>query len=178
MTRTAYLTLALFLISPAATLANGGRLRVAEAPMGDYRVSVFTSPTPVPPDTLDVSILVMAVGRSDPVEGVEVQVTLTPVGHDASSQAKRATREDADDPRYYAAKFSLGGAGRWGVAVRVAGPVGEGEVDFQIEASERGILGSPVAVLFVSLLPLAVLAWWFLRSSEPSVTQRPDPEEE
>jgi len=161
--RSALLTLALLLLVPAASLANGGRVRVAEAPIGDYRVSVFTSPTPVPPDTLDVSVLVMEVGRSEPVEGLDVRVALTPIGHSAPSQSRTATGEAADDPRYYAAEFHLGGAGLWGVAVRVTGPGGEGMVTFQIEAAERGPLENPLVVLFLSLLPLALLAWWLLR---------------
>lgn len=179
MRRSAPLTLALLLLVPAATLANGGRLRVAEAPIGDYRVSVFTSPTPVPPDTLDVSVLVMEVGRSEPVEGLDVRVALTPIGHSAPSQSQKATREAADDSRYYAAKFHLGGVGQWGVAVRVTGPGGEGEVTFQIEATERGLLENPLVVAVLSLLPLALLAWWLLRRSPlQPVTEPRDPGEE
>lgn len=179
MTRSALLALALLLLVPAATLANGGRLWVAEAPIGDYRVSVFTSPTPVPPDTVDVSVLVMEVGRSEPVEGLDVWVALTPIGHTAPSQSRRAAREAADDPRYYAAKFHLGGVGEWGVAVRVAGPGGEGRVTFQIEATEWGVLENPLVVLFLSLLPLALLAWWLLRRRPlQPVTEPRDPGEE
>ncbi len=179
MRRSALLILALLLLVPAATLANGGRLRVAEAPIGDYRVSVFTSPTPVPPDTLDVSVLVMEVGRSEPVEGLDVRVALTPIGHSAPSQSQKATREAADDSRYYAAEFHLGGVGQWGVVVRVTGPGGEGEVTFQIEATEWGLLENPLVVAFLSLLPLALLAWWLLRRRAPQpVTEPRDPGEE
>ena len=194
MTRSALLALALLLLGPATTLANGGRLRVAEAPIGDYRVTVFTSPTPVPPDTLDVSVLVMEVSRSEPVEGLEVRVALKPIGHTAPPQSQRATKEAANDPRYYAAEFRLGGAGRWDVGVRVTGPGGEGEVTFQIEAAEWGPLDNPLVVLVLSLLPLALLAWWLLRrrpphpdlettgtdssSSETSVRRTRDPGEE
>ena len=179
MRRMALLTFALLLLVPATTLANGGRLRVAEAPVGDSRVSVFTSPTPVPPDTLDVSVLVMEVGRSEPVEGLDVRVALTPIGHTAPSQTERATKEAADDPRYYAAEFHLGGAGLWDVAVYVAGPGGEGEVSFRIEAAEWGPLQNPLVVLVLSLLPLALLAWWLLRRRAPQpVTKPQDPGEE
>ena len=179
MTCSGLLTLALLLLVPAATVVNGGRLWVAEAPIGDYRVSVFTSPTPVPPDTVDVSVLVMEVGRSGPVEGLDVRVALTPIGHTAPSQSRRATKEAADDPRYYAAKFHLGGVGEWGVAVRVAGPGGEGVVTFQIEAMEWGPLENPLVVLLLSLLPLALLAWWLLRRRPlQPVTEPRDPGEE
>ena len=40
------------------------------------------------------------------------------------------TREQAQDPRYYAAKFALGSVGEWEILVRVRGPEGEGEVSF------------------------------------------------
>ncbi|NNM06935.1 MAG: hypothetical protein HKO65_17695, partial [Gemmatimonadetes bacterium] len=44
---------------PASTnflLADGGTLRVANVPMGAYRINVYTDPTPITPDSIDVSI--------------------------------------------------------------------------------------------------------------------------
>ena len=52
-------------------------------------------------------------------------------------------------------------------------------MSFQIEAAKWGPLQNPLVVLFLSLLPLALLAWWLLRRKTPqTVTKPPDPGEE
>lgn len=168
----------LALLVPGVLLANGGTLRLANVVMGEYRVSVFTDPTPVRPDSLDVSVLVL---RED-VEGVpeDLDVTvrtelLEPAGGSdggtggagTGAEERRATREEADDPRYYAAKFALGAEGAWRITVAVRGDAGEGEAGFEVDARERGLLGHPLAITLLALLPLVAAAWWVLREDPP-----------
>ncbi|MEX2528755.1 MAG: hypothetical protein WEA09_14085 [Gemmatimonadota bacterium] len=146
--------------------ANGGTLRLADVAMGAYRVSVFTDPTPVRPDSLDVSVLVLQEGVDGVADGVEVWVQSRSLDSAAEGGRWAATREQADDPRYYAAKFPLGHEGTWEIQVEIRGEAGEGSASFQIQARERGFLGHPFAVLFVALLPLAGATWWVLRGGE------------
>jgi hypothetical protein len=156
------------LISPLALLANGGTLRLANVPMGDYRVSVFTDPTPVRPDSLDVSVLVLQEGTDGVVEDLEVWVRARSTEHPGPELSQRATREQADDPRYYAAKFGLGHEGGWEIEVEVRGEAGSGSAVFQLSARERGLLGHPVTIVFLALLPLGGAAFWILRGQPES----------
>ncbi len=161
---------------PTMLWANGGTLRLANIAMGEYRVSVFTDPTPVRPDSLDVSVLVLQVGELGVPEGLDITIRTELIEYrgehhaehplEAHTTSLRATREAADDPRYYAAKFPLGAAGVWKVTIELRGEHGDGDASFEITARERGLLGHPLVLLFLGLLPLAGAAWWIQRSEE------------
>lgn len=171
---------------PTGALANGGTLRLANVPMGEYRVSVFTDPTPVRPDSLDVSVLVITPTGEVPTDAGEVEVRVTaervgplgverPPGDETSPAARTvpATREQADDPRYYAAKFILGAEGRWRITVALRGEKGSGEATFEVTARKRGLLGHPVVLIVLALLPLAGAAWWVLRTDPEADADTP-----
>jgi len=76
-----------------------------------------------------------------------------------------ATRDQAEDSRYYAAKFALGSEGLWEIRVRLRGPEGEGETVFQVTVQEAGLLGNPYLILTLALLPLLLVGWWLRRTS-------------
>ncbi len=149
--------------------------------MGEYRVSVFTDPTPVRPDSLDVSVLIIREGHEGVPAGLDVRVLVELLEH-AGDHAHgaalpppgeyRATREQADDPRYYATKFALGAEGRWRITVSVRGDAGEGEASFEVRARERGLLGHPLVLAGLALLPLVLAAIW-LRREDPGEPKRP-----
>lgn len=156
--------------------ANGGTLRLANVSMGAYQVSVFTDPTPVRPDSLDVSVLIIQPGLEGVPEGIRVTVTTELLEPEPRGQAEgklqpgaghtlRATREQADDPRYYATKFALGSPGLWKITVEVQGDAGAGAASFEVRAREVGLLGQPLILTLLTLLPLG-LAWWFLAREE------------
>lgn len=158
---------AAFAVGALPLLANGGTLRLASVPMGEYRVSVFTDPTPVRPDSLDVSVLVLEEDREGVAADVEVQVRAEALEGEPDSREVTATREQADDPRYRAAKFALGRPGPWRITIAVAGPRGRGEAAFEVTAREPGLLGHPLLLTLLALLPLGLLGWWLLRD-EPA----------
>ena len=95
------------------------------------------------------------VGRRVDGEGVEIR--------------HPATREQAVDPRYYAAKFALGSEGLWEIRVRVRGSEGEGETSFQVNVQAPGLVGNPFLILALALLPLLLVGWWWRRTSSPSI---------
>ena len=174
------LGLTLLLAIPGTLLANGGTLRLANVSMGEYRVSVFTDPTPVRPDSLDVSVLVIREGVDGVPDGLDVQVRteLLELGGDhvetqplrvGAGETLQATREQADDPRYYAAKFGLGAEGRWRITVSIRGDAGAGEASFEVVAREAGIFGQPLVLMILALLPLAGAGWWVMREPEESL---------
>ncbi len=159
--------LVLLALTAPVALANGGTLRLANVPMGEYRVSVFTDPTPVRPDSLDVSVLVLREGVPGVAEDVRVTVRTRRLEDPGPGEIREATREQADDPRYHAAKFGLGAEGEWEITVAVSGPGGEGEASFQVRARERGLLGHPAVLVTLALLPLLGVALWIFREEEP-----------
>jgi hypothetical protein len=110
--------------------ADGGTLRIANYPVGAYRVSVFTNPTPIPPDTIDVSVLVTIGRGQEPAPGLDIEVVARRIDGVGPVLRHAATRAQATDPRYYAANFALGSVGEWEIRVRLKGPEGEGDVGF------------------------------------------------
>lgn len=164
---------ALSSLSPRLLRADGGTLRVSNVPMGAYRVSVFTDPTPIPPDTIDVSVLVTFERGRGLATGLEILVVGRRLDGSEAEITHPATREQADDPRYYSAHFSLGSVGAWELEVRIRGPEGEGEVRFQVQVQERGIADNPLLILGLALIPLLLVGWW-LKKTPNSPSTRPE----
>jgi len=158
----------LLLTVPDSLRADGGTLRAANIPMGAYRVNVFTDPTPISPDSIDVSLLITFAGGRGLATGLEIEVVGRRVDGTGGEVQHVATRDQAEDPRYYAAKFALGSEGLWELRIRVRGPEGAGEVVFQVMVQELGLLGSPYLILGLALLPLLLIWWWLKRVSPPS----------
>ena len=153
------------LLAPGLLLANGGTLRFLGI-LDPWEVAVFTDPTPVRPDSLDVSVLVTLPGNPRPVDGLEVAVAIRQP--DGEEVRQPATREEADDPRYYAAKFRGMGAGEVEVTVIVTGPEGGGgTATFTVEAREPGALEHPAVLFLMALVPLAGVTWWLRRGRGP-----------
>jgi len=157
-------TLSCLLLDGGTLWADGGTLRVANVPMGADRVNVYTDPTPIPPDTIDVSVLATFEGGRGLARGLEIEVVARRLDGTGGEVRHTATRDQAEDPRYYAAKFALGSEGRWEIRVRVRGPEGEGETVFQVTVQEPGLLGNPFLILTVALLPLLLVGWWLRRT--------------
>lgn len=153
------------LVAAPALLGNGGTLRLSGVSVGPYEMSVFTAPTPVSPDSVDVSVLILDPGRGSLAEGMRVTVEAEPVGFEAAPVRRVATREQADNPnRYYAAKFAVGATGEWRFRVTAEGQGATGTGSFTVRVRYPGLLDQPVALTIVLLLPLALVAIWMLRS--------------
>jgi len=153
---------------PGSLAGDGGTIRLADLDFGSYRVTVFTDPTPVRPDTIDVSFLITEEDGLSVVPGLEVWVEVTPLDHEGRAARHEATREAADDPRFYAAKFSLGTAGLWRIQIGVSGDRGSGTAAFEVRASEPGLLDQPVVLLVAALLPLVLVGAWLHAGSRGS----------
>ena len=152
------------LAGPGGLQADGGTLRVSNVPMGAYRVNVFTDPTPIPPDTIDVSVLVTFERGRGMARGLDIMVFAERLDGTGSRIEHPATREQAEDPRYYAAKFALGSVGEWSITVQISGPEGEGATTFDVAVQEPGIFGNPFLILTLAFLPLLLVGWWLKRT--------------
>jgi len=159
---------ALLLLVTVPLLADGGTLRVSNAPVGAYRVNVFTAPTPIPPDSIDVSVLVTFEGGRELVPGLAILVEGLALEGQGPPVSHSATKDEAQDPRYYAAKFALGAPGAWRITVHVKGPQGEGEVSFDVKAQEPGFLANPFLIMGLAFLPLLLVGFWLRSGGKPS----------
>lgn len=163
----AALLAACFLASVPALRADGGTLRIANASVGAYRVSVFTDPTPVPPDAIDVSVLATLGREQTPAQDLYIEIVARRLDAVGAEVRHVATREEATDRRYYAANFALGSVGRWEIRLHIKGPEGEGDLAFQLRVQERGLFDSPFLLLGLALVPLVLVGLW-LKLSSPS----------
>jgi hypothetical protein len=123
-----------FLLALSSFLrADGGTIRLLRK-AGNYRVAVFTAPTPLRAGPVDISVLVQDASTNDPINGARVTVRLTRAdGEDELSYP--ATTEAATNKLFHAAKFELPSAGRWELTVEVEGPHGDATVRTALEAA-------------------------------------------
>lgn len=147
----------LVLVLSAPLLANGGTVRVSREPVGPYLVSVLTSPTPLRTGAVDVSVLVQD-STEEVVPGVPVLVEAHPLGMDADPIRHGATRQQATNKFFLAAKFDVETAGEWEFRVHV----GEGEggtVRFRATLTDPTLMDRPYLLAALILLPLIVAGW-------------------
>jgi hypothetical protein len=122
-------------LSPCQARADGGTVRLSEQ-QGKYRITVFTAPTVLRAGPVDVSVLVQDADTGEAASGVEVTIEAVRRGSPDVALRHRATTEAATNKLYYAANFDLPEPGWYAVEVSIDGPLGEAEVDFEMEAAE------------------------------------------
>lgn len=156
----------------APALANGGIVRISRAPVGPWLVTVYSSPTPLRTGEVDISTLVQ--DSADEIVDVPITVDATPVGVVAEPVRRAATRRQATNKLFKAAKFDIDVPGRWQFRMRVGSAADGGEsgpggaVSFEAVVAKSTILDRPVLLAALVLMPLLVLGWLLLgRESEP-----------
>jgi hypothetical protein len=148
------LTILLVFLSASSAFGDGGTLRLSQE-RGGVRVSVFTSPTPLRPGIIDVSVLVQD-GRGNVRLGVPVRVRAWPEGEPGSCVEAEATAELATNKLMRAAHLELDRPGRWHLSVRVEAV--EAECDVELGAAPPSWwelapwVGWPFAVVAMFLL--------------------------
>lgn len=124
------------LLYPGGMLyADGGTVRLSER-KGDYRITVFTSPTPPRAGPIDISIFVQDVATGEPVVGTQVMVRATPRHPGGESSYYSATTEAATNKLYQAAVFDLPEPGGWEVEIEIEGLAEPIQVSFAMEADQ------------------------------------------
>lgn len=163
MTRPAGAVAGLLLVALATPLlANGGTVRLSRQPVGPYLVSVMSSPTPLRTGEVDISVLVQD-SAEDVVPGVPVVVEAVPVrlepGAEGGPVRHPATRQQATNKFFLAAKFDVEAPGEWEFRVHVGEGGAAGAVAFQATVSRSGILDHPYLLAGLILLPLVLVGW-------------------
>ena len=119
-----------------AARADGGALRQSQT-AGNYRISVFTSPTPFCAGPVDISVFVQdaITGEVIPTTSVTIRVLLHSLPDKALCYI--ATTEAATNKLFKAAVFDLPEPGHWRVKVTVDGGQGTAQLHFDLEAAQR-----------------------------------------
>jgi hypothetical protein len=122
-------------LSPCQARADGGTIRLSEQ-KGGYRITVFTSPTPLRAGPADISVLVQDAATGELASGVQVTIAARRRDSPGGALYHPATTEAATNKLYCAALFDLPEAGWYSLVVSIDGPLGEAEVHCDVEVAE------------------------------------------
>ena len=103
---------------------------------GEYRITVFTSPTPVRAGLVDISVFIQDASSSEPIPEAGITVHAASRDRPEETISHPATTEAATNKLYQSALFELPEPGWWDVAVVVDGLSERVEVHFALEADE------------------------------------------
>jgi len=130
------LLFAIVLMYPRGMLcADGGTVRLSEQ-RGDYRITVFTSPTPLRAGPIDISVFVQDLATGEPAAGTRATVRATPRHPGSDTICQAATTAAATNKLYQAAVFDLTEPGWWDVTILIEGQPKPIEVSFAMEAGQ------------------------------------------
>jgi hypothetical protein len=101
-----------------------------------YRISVFTSPTPIRVGPLDTSVFVQDAETGNPIGEAGISVHVVRRAQPSRSIDATATHEAATNKLLQAAVLTLTSPGWSDVSVQVDGPHGPAQVRFEVEVAE------------------------------------------
>ncbi len=135
-TLTGFLIVLSLVPHPSSILhADGGAVRLSEQ-KGNYRITVFTAPTPPRVGAVDVSVLVQEAASQEPASGVQVSITAERTGSSGIVSRQSATTQGATNKLYRAATFDLPEPGEYTFEVSIDGTLGVEQVRFELEAAD------------------------------------------
>jgi hypothetical protein len=122
-------------LSPCQARADGGTIRLSEE-KGGYRITVFTTPTPLRAGPVDISVLVQEAATGEPASEVQITIKAEWRGSPDMTLHHRATKEAATNKLFYAATLDLPEPGWYSLEVSIDGALGEAQVRFEVDAAE------------------------------------------
>lgn len=158
------LGLLLSAVFPQVTEAHTeGKMQLASAPAGPFKLTVWTSPDPAETGELHVAVAVVMAEDASPVLDADVTVQLAPVNADGQTLSLPATAEDSENKFLYEAVFEPAAAGIYLVNLKVVAADGSiGESSFELQVTGNGgsdwLIVIPI-VLAVAAAVLLMLAW-------------------
>jgi hypothetical protein len=132
---TVMLTWLLIGLYDRAAHGDGGVLSLSRSE-GNYRISVFTTPTPCRVGPVDVSVLVQDAITGEVIPKTLVKVCLRLRDQPREPMCFTATDEAATNKLMKAAVFDLPEPGRWVVQVGIRGEQGSAQIAFELEAAQ------------------------------------------
>jgi len=118
----------------APARADGGSVLLSEK-TGDFRITIFSSPSPFREGPVDISVLVQDAITGQPLPQARVTVCMIKTGQPILEYP--ATQEVATNKLLHVAQFELPAPGRWQLEVRVEGLEGSALVACDVKAAER-----------------------------------------
>lgn len=149
----------------AALHADGGTVRLSQR-QGNYRITVFTSPTPLRAGPVDLSLFVQDAATGEPIPQARITVRLTPRHPGGETISQFATTAAATNKLFQAAIFDLPEPGWWDVAIFIEGLREPLQAHFEIEAEEPlPRLGemAPWIVWPAGVILLFIVHQWLMR---------------
>lgn len=154
------------LLVPPRLMGNGGTVQLSNERAGPFLVSVFSEPAPLRTGEIDISVLVQDADTRSSIDDAEVTVLVEPQDHAGRPGRYPATRAQATNKLFRAAKFPIQTAGRWRFTVHVGSALGTGTVTFDAEVRQRTLLDRPFLLGGILLLPIGLLFWLAKRAEE------------
>jgi hypothetical protein len=157
----------LLLVGPCDETARGdGGILCLSRSEGNYRISVFTAPTPFQVGPVDISVLVQDAITGEVIPKASVTVSLNLRDQPGEPMCYTATDQAATNKLMKAAVFDLPEPGHWVIQVTIGGEQGSAQVDFELVAAQRAQgwpamwpwLSWPVPVILLFLVH-QVLVW-------------------
>ncbi|PQO44106.1 hypothetical protein [Blastopirellula marina] len=136
--------------------ADGGKLQLRRE-VGPYQVTIFTSPTPLRPGPVDLSVLVQDQSGKI-VNDADIEFQLK--SESGALLLQPATQAAATNKLLQSAKFVLPEGGVWQVETRIAGDATV-HVDFEFAAYETH--SDSITAGWMLLLPLAAITLFIAR---------------
>jgi hypothetical protein len=130
------LLLSSFILHPSSVaLGDGGALQYSQ-PCGEFRISVFTAPTPLRVGLADISVLVQDTATGKPRTEIPVEVMAHPVDKPQQVVQGAATLAAATNKLFRAVQLDLSESGRWHVEVVVTGAANPRRASFEVDVLE------------------------------------------
>lgn len=163
------LLLALLLPIPATAISptsGGGRIRVADAPIGNYIVTAVTTPDPLTPGQAQVTVAVGRAGTEERITDAEVAVLVRRPTSEAPPQRYSADHATAGNAFDYGAHIELPTTGLWEFTVVVTGPEGSGEASFAVDVQQALNIGVVIACAVPFILGIIFGGWLLLTRTQ------------
>jgi hypothetical protein len=125
-----------FILHPSSFLrADGGTVRFSQQ-RGSYRITVFTTPTPLRAGSVDISVLVQDGTTGELLPDTRITITATSRDSKDNPICQIATTEAATNKLFQAALFDLPQAGPYALEVSIDGNMGSEQVLIELEVVE------------------------------------------
>ena len=146
----------------------GGKIQLASADAGPYKLTVWTSPDPLWVGEVHVAAAIVSAEDALPILDAQVDIQLSLQNGESVVLNGQATREDSTNKFLYESIFEVPVEGDYRTTIQVTGADGQqGEVafDMEVEPAPPLVLGALALIILGVVTGGAV--WFYLRSTQP-----------
>lgn len=152
--------LGVWLLCTSQSLADGGKVQFSQV-ADPYRITVFTSPTPLRAGPVDISVLVQRADTGEVVPDAIIDVELQ-CADTSQTIRQRATAAASTNKLLQSATVALPLAARYQVSITVQGT---SNVNAEFEMTAYESTENRLTVVTCLAIPLVVIALFLLREN-------------